>query len=481
MERIKLFEILKSFSIREFKEFGKYIHSPFFNESKRLEKFYNILNSGFPEFDSSKENKEHLFGLLFKKEKYSDKKFRDICSQMGKHAEDFLAQLELKKEPLELNRFSLHQISKRHLDKHFESKCREIEGLLEKISFKDNYFFFHEYLLKKDIRQYYACRKPLGKRYEYYKEFGNEVEIFIRHFVLRVLKYFVVLFRHEKEISYKFVSPTIESIMNYVKLKNYDDYPVVSIFFNLLLLFLKKEGADLYFKTKEIILIHYNYLEKSDLSLVLKEMAYYTLEKIESGETDFNKEYFIWINKIIERGLYIDEEEGGMSTHFFINVVNAGLYMEEIEWTKKFIQKYSDFLTPLNKENTILLCYAKLNFEKCNFSESKELAEDINAKDFYFHIFKKVMLIKAHFELKNFDNVFVISKTLSQILDYDKAIPENILQKYKSFISFTKKMTALKINYDELGFKRLKNRMNTEIYIESRDWIRKKLAEISLD
>jgi hypothetical protein len=480
MEKIKLFEILESFSHRELKEFGKYIHSPFFNESKRLEKFYEIIDSKYPKFDCNNSNKTQFFNMLYPNEEYCDKKYRDTCSQMGKLAEDFLGQLELKKEPLELKRFSILQISKRHLDKHFDSKYREMEELLNKIPFKDNFYFFHEYLLKKEKRQFYANRKPMGKRYEYYKEFGNEVEIFIRHFVVRVLKYFVVLYRHEKEINYKFVSPTLDSIMNYVKLKNYDEYPIVSIFFNLLLLFLKKGEDDLYFKTKDIIKIHYNNLDKNDLCLVLKEMAYYSLEKIENGESDFYKEYFNWINEIIERDLYKDEEEDGMSTHFFINVVNTGLYMKEIDWTKKFISEYKECLTLLNKENTILLCNAKVNFAKRKFTDSKILAEMIDTKDFYFHIFKKVLLIKANYELGNFDQVFEIIKSLSQILDYDKAIPENILNRCKSFLFFTKKMTKTKINNDEAEFSWLKEEIKSAKNLECRDWIQNKLAEIPI-
>lgn len=475
MDKIKLFEILGSFSRREFKEFGKFIRSPFFNESEKLIKFYDILNSRFPHFEINNSIKNQCFNSLYPGENVSDKKFRDICYQMGKLAEDFLSQLEIRNLPLEFKRFSILQISRRHLDKHFESKFREIEEILNKMPFKDNYYFSQEYLLKREKRLYYENRKPLGKRYEYYREYGNEIDIFVRHFVVRILKYFIVLLRHEKEINYKFVSPTIDSVSEYIKLKNYDEYPVVVIFFNLLLIIRKLAGDELYYKTKELVNKHSDSLERSDLRIAIKELTHYAHEKIEIGDIGFINEYFSWVNEILRRNLFVDEQEGGFNSHFFINIVKTGLQMEEIEWIEKFISKYNKYLILSEKENVLLLCNAYVCLAKSEYSRAYLLTGKINPKDFYFQLFKKILLIKIEFESGNFDHVLEILKLLMQILDYDKAIPENILIKHKLFITYLKKIISAKSKKSLSELNWLKEEINSIPSIESKEWLLSKI------
>ena len=142
METIKLVKLISTFSPHEFKNFGKFIRSSFFNESKKIITYYNFLKSYYPDFKIDNETIQLVYSKIYKNEKFNKKKIRDLSYQLEKLAEDYLGSLMVMQESLDFKRYSLMQISKRKLDLHFESKSREIEKLLNKIKFKDNSYFF---------------------------------------------------------------------------------------------------------------------------------------------------------------------------------------------------------------------------------------------------------------------------------------------------------------------------------------------------
>jgi hypothetical protein len=49
MHKSNLFEILNTFTLKEFKEFGEYIRSPFFNKNESVKKLYYYVKKYYPD------------------------------------------------------------------------------------------------------------------------------------------------------------------------------------------------------------------------------------------------------------------------------------------------------------------------------------------------------------------------------------------------------------------------------------------------
>lgn len=65
MLKSSLLQIVSSLSSQEFREFGDYVRSPFFNKNESVSKLYDYLALSYPDFEEDILNKELLFKKLF--------------------------------------------------------------------------------------------------------------------------------------------------------------------------------------------------------------------------------------------------------------------------------------------------------------------------------------------------------------------------------------------------------------------------------
>src|SRR5439155_22489713 len=82
---------LKLFSKEEFKKFGLFVCSPYFNRLNNVTRFYNILKNYHPDYKSKKLTRENIFKKIFPGQKYVDIRLRTLFSYLFFLAEKFLA------------------------------------------------------------------------------------------------------------------------------------------------------------------------------------------------------------------------------------------------------------------------------------------------------------------------------------------------------------------------------------------------------
>ena len=117
MEKSNLIRILKTLSPKEFKEFGEYVYSPFFNKNESVKLLFDYLKKCYPQFDAEKIEKEHIHRKIFTGAEYNDDFMRMLIFNMTKLAEDYLAYFRMVNSEWEMKRLLIHELNERHLDK----------------------------------------------------------------------------------------------------------------------------------------------------------------------------------------------------------------------------------------------------------------------------------------------------------------------------------------------------------------------------
>ena len=108
MQNFKIIQVLRTLDKKEFKKFGEYVYSPFFNKNKNVRKLYDILSKHYPEFENRNLNVEKIFTKVFPKEKYDYFKINNIISDLYKLSESYLYDIGLQKE----KQFNKHYLLK---------------------------------------------------------------------------------------------------------------------------------------------------------------------------------------------------------------------------------------------------------------------------------------------------------------------------------------------------------------------------------
>src|SRR5260221_13535859 len=149
MIKSKAIDIISSLDRGEFKEFGKFIRSPYFNENKRLVDLYNLLKTHYPDFSKRSFTKEILYKKLFGSKAYNDGTMRKLLSQFQGAAEEYITYSGIENTgPFQKKLALLHSFDEKKLDKLFSINFKELNVIYKKPANLDDDYFKNNFELE---------------------------------------------------------------------------------------------------------------------------------------------------------------------------------------------------------------------------------------------------------------------------------------------------------------------------------------------
>ncbi|MBN8571230.1 MAG: hypothetical protein J0M18_16530, partial [Ignavibacteria bacterium] len=209
MQDSKLVEILKVFSPKEWKDFEKFVNSPYFSTGRDVNGLYTILKKHHPEFSSAQLDKKKVFTALFPSEQFNEKKLKNITSDLTGMAEQFLVSEALALNE-ELSDETLARVYKdKKNDKLFLKTLNSLDKKLSGNKFQSDKCFNEEERLERLFEEYY-----IGLH-----KFEKSVPIRVKYTEYVILTFFVTFLRKQRDkiiiqeyYNLEFTSPLIESV-----------------------------------------------------------------------------------------------------------------------------------------------------------------------------------------------------------------------------------------------------------------------------
>jgi hypothetical protein len=115
----KAIDLVKTFSEDEFKKFGLFVSSPYFNKENIQVNFFDILKKYHPEFDNRNFVKEKVFRRLYPGKKYNDGVMRNILSKTLDLAENFISIQNLQSNEFNCSLALIRELSNRKIGNLF--------------------------------------------------------------------------------------------------------------------------------------------------------------------------------------------------------------------------------------------------------------------------------------------------------------------------------------------------------------------------
>ncbi len=129
MQKSQLAAILRSLSKDEYKEFGRFIHSPYFNNRDEVSRYYEALKEFYPLFSSKRLTEEIMFSKVYPGKNFSGLLMRKLNSLMISQAMNFFAVSSFKENELEFNVKILDRLREKKLDAMFEKRSKYLNEL----------------------------------------------------------------------------------------------------------------------------------------------------------------------------------------------------------------------------------------------------------------------------------------------------------------------------------------------------------------
>lgn len=476
----KLIELLKTFGVEEFKEFGLFINSPFFNNEAAQMKLYTILKKYYPSFIGRDFSRKKIFQKLYPGKQYNDGITRNLLSRTLHLAEDFLAVKKYRNDEFNFGMNKLHELYERKQTKLFENNYPETINQLEKETYKNDGYYYKIASALEIERGFSQDKKSTLK-------FDEKLNLEISHnhtvsYMIKMLYINVFTmnahrhYMHEYE-QYKYL---MDGIVNHISenYNKYKDITYLNYYYNAYML-AKTLEEKYYYNLQELSNNKLSELSDSDKSNIYSILANYCYTKINKGELGFLKEQFNVYRQSIASGLYI-KDSGYISHLFFISIVITGLEAGETAWVKDFIENHKHELDDINMENTYIFCRALFSYWSGDYSKSLDLAAKVKTDDTSYKHQLKSLYLKIHYDLNEVEPFYSHIDNYRHFIASDPNTSDDLRLAIGSYINFSKKLFDYKSEsmVDKVGLGMLKQDIINNKAMINKPWLLRKIESL---
>lgn len=474
--KAELVELSSVLSPEEFKRFGKFLNSPFFNTESRFIKLYDILKS------SGGASREVIAKKMFgENARTTDARFKKLVSEFMKLFERFLGEIEFEADTFRLRLMTAKQLAERNLK---NSYSREIKNIIK--DEQSEGMKYDTYYLKM-FEAYYLRYRVEGLNYT---EWQNDLSIQLgktldRHFVAFKM----------------FLFQAYISIEHSYKLKN----EIERTFFNDINEYVQKNKEELINERSDIYLSYlmYNMFLGGNSKKLFEEYIKVLGEYEKGSEAGAYKgnytdllNYHAYMANYGAKGLdgniiklaEIIRERGyfktGVGVTDFRIIIEAALRLGKISWAEEFAAGTRRYINEVYRNGIYNSYMAKIAFHKKDFSSARAFISKVKYEDSFSYAEARVLECRMLYEEKDITRLVAEIERTKKYVKIHKHLGAYFPESYPAFLDHTRRLIKA-YEKKELGKDPEFEIRKLEEGIESRkrkfremDWITEKINEL---
>jgi hypothetical protein len=483
MIKSKFFEIVKSFSRDELKEFNDFVRSPFHNSNKKVMKLYEIIRKTYPEFKSESLGKDKVFQNLYPGKKYNDTVMRILSSDLIRLGEEFLIIKKSRENQFAETLLLLEELSDRAIDSLYQKNFKSIEGILKNIEdarsrylskFELEVINVHHHLKRE--KQQMICRNVLDR-----------AENLIYFALIELVRNVHDLIINERTFNAKFDFNLVYEffkcfdfggLINKIKINRPEYYPSILIMYNLLMALIHEENETYYDNLKNSVENNFDKLSRNEISFLLNDMESCCLNRMKYNTEKYRHEIFHVYELMLSSGCYSIAGTDDMSFQRFKNILMSGVNLNKIEWVESFVGEYIWKVQPEFRENMRYYSYALIYFSRKNFEKSLEYITKVKYDYFTLKLDAKSWMLKNYYELGYWETAVSFVDSYRHFLNKNKSLSEHFKERHYNYLKFTADLLKIKQGTSRLSADELRNGIEKTINVVNKDWMLEKAADL---
>ena len=466
MENTLIWQVVKSFSVAELREFGDFLDSPFVNRRSDLKILYQYLVRTAKSRKASPNRKE-AYGLAYPGKKYDDQQMRLSLSYLFKSAERFLVWKESEANKLLRQANLLAAYRKRGLDAHFQKALNQSQKSLDQQSFRNPEFYLVWYQIE---HERYLFLSETGRT----KELNlQEVEDNLTAAMLGMkLRQACFLRSHETVFNTNYDSYLVDEILNIAELPPFAGSPAVSLYRSCYraLFHRQYEGEFQLFK-KHLFesVAQFPNGEMRDLYLLAIN---YCIKKVNDGDAGFYPEALDLYKSGLSTELLLKDHQ--LSRFTYNNIVAVAIRLPgEWKWAGWFVKAYRKYLPVAHREAAFSLNSAQLAFVKKDYDNALVHLQKADYKDLINNMVAKTLQMKIYFEMQEMELLDSHLRTMRMFIRRNKKMAYH-RENWSNIVRYTQKLMELN-PYDAVRKSRLKQDIQAEETLTEKEWLVKQI------
>lgn len=478
MLKSNLLELLAAFSAKEIREFGEYVSSPIFNKNEAVLKLYEHIQKCYPDFDEKKMGKEYVFSKIFPDAEFNDGFMRTIMFNLNKLAEDYLKYSKFLNDEFTQDKYLMESYDEKRLQKQFEKKLKSTYDKLEKsVKSKDEHYFYRKYVLENMFNRYEnkLMDSLLKVQHARYGDIGNESDNLIKFFMIALMRRYREMLNKRYVYKIDYSLKFIDELVNHLNQNKYDDIPLIEFYFRFIQLM---EGID---EGKNYIFIKDFLLKNYKIFPNVEAYAYFIClcNVISQQKMDnWQNELFNMYKFTLEKNVYSNDGTGKITFIEFIAMLFTALRIKEYTWAESFVDKYKHKLPENEKQNAANFSYARLNFERGNFSKANEYLSKVHFEALFYKIWVKGLQIRIYYEMGWLNEAMNQIDSYRHFLSSNPLLTKQNVRANTNFIRLTKRLIAAKTYPEKKDIDTLRMDVEKEMSVNSKEWLLAKVDEL---
>lgn len=482
MYKSSVINILSSFSPEEIKEFGYFVSSPFFNRNHALINLFGYLRKQYPSFKEAKLDRRKVYKAVFKKTVYNDAFMRVLISNLTKLAEEYLTQVYFRKQVPSKKISLLYELNLRKLVKSFKHQRNEIEKMFGTMSENDMWFYHYKALLEDNLLFFNSWFAGSRKKSRSSAEKSQKaiVDNFTKFYLIASMSMYRRILHIKSfgkvDVDLKFTHEVINILETFKK--EFSDTEIINLIMSEILLFTK--GENKYFDTlKKIYTDSSSKLSHVDYFNLMNILNKYSVIQIYNGKFHYRKERFMIYKTANGKGIIVHPYLKKIEKVMFISIIESAIQVNNLEWAKDFINKNKHLLADDDKESVTNICMAMVEFEKGEFTKSRELIEQIKTKHTEISIRIKITFLKIYYELQMYIEAEMMMDTFRHLLPKaEKTFSLIVFESYKNFLKYYASLIKAHEKSQPDKAKEVLKQLRKEFCISDRSWLIEKTRAI---
>lgn len=481
MNNSKLVNILRTFSKTEMKEFEKFISSPFFNKGRNYSAFYNHVKKFHPKFNDEKLTPEYIYSKMYPGKKFNKQIMWNMNSHMLSMAEDFLANISLRKNKFLREQQVASEFMDRRLSNYYKKKVSEMESAIDSLGIGTTYFR-NKAELEDGKMAYHFIEDTQQFLPELLKTKGDyNILNFMRELADTIgsMRTSKSMFnkQYDNSLSYKFIKNLkLQNLVQFAYETDFKYASVLDIYYESIMLSLEYENKEHFFRLKELFEQNHHLFTKDEKQFVAAELTNYCVQKINEGDTSFRKSNLELDKfKLKEEIVFISRLLPKVT---FMQILGNALLVGEFEWAKNYIEEYIPKIKASYQKPTRALCYAHLYYIQKDYEKVLENLSKTEFFDSLDKIYVRTLYIRIYFEMKEFETLRNYLDTARHFYEKNPHVSNTLRNNNIKFVNCMSRMLGAMESNDGFELEKIRKFAKEDKTMANKEWIVDRIDEI---
>ena len=482
MQKSNVVVFLKQLSKRDWREFRKFVRSPYFNQREDVIQLFDYLDEVFSKFSPVALHREQVYNKVYPQESFDEKKLRSTAFSLLKILKRYLVQSELETDAIQSQQYLCKALRRKGLEVFFEKEITNTRNVLEKKTYRDSKFYYQKYQMGMEEALHTMPQRRSGEM-----NFQTNAELLNISYISSLLRLSCNIQSHKTMSGQVYDLELLPEVLAKIETGAYVNVPAVNLYFhcyksiegieNLSVEQQKNNSltsSEIHFQQlKKLMEEHWKLFPSSEIRDIYLFAINYCIKRLNAGERKYIREAFELFRSGLENETLL--EEGILSSFSYKNITRLGMSLLENTWVEQFLEKYKSYLHPRERENTWRYNTAFFYFQQQKYKPAMQLLLQVEFKDRLNNLEARRILLKSYFELGEYNALDSLLDSFARYIHRQKEMGYH-REMYLNFIRLVKKIIHSRME-DSKVVQQLRKEIEGISDLVERKWLLEKIEK----